>query len=362
MNNEPKRQHTQNLTMADLLAKQSDTNLKLERGQEIEGEIIQITGSELILDLGTKAEGVLSIKEFSPEQEGNLKVGDKVSAYVVRSENESGQVVLELHKTVASKGRGSNIRLDKFIAAQKSNQVLNGKGIEVNRGGLIVEIDKVRGFLPSSLVTLSQAANMEGLVDKDIQVTVVEVDPGQNRLILSQKANVSEETKSKLSKLKAGDKVEGEVAAVLSFGIFVTLPEKLEGLVHVSEMSWDKVEDPATLYKVGDKIEAQVTSVDSNTGRANLSVKQLATDPFKEKAKGYQSDDIVKGIVTKVTGQGVFLDVEGIEGFIPSSKIEADQSYEIGKSLSCLVDSVDTQKRRLNLAPFITSTKDLIYK
>lgn len=354
------------MTMADLLAKQDNKtplnkSLKLERNQEITGEIIQIGDSEIILDLGSKAEAVLPLKDFSDEQAGNLKVGDKVTAYVVRAENESGQVVLELHKTLP-KGKGSNIRLDRFIAAQKSNQVLKGRGIEVNRGGLIVEIDKVRGFLPSSLVSLSQAANMEELIDKDIQVTVVEVDPGQNRLILSQKTNVSEDTKAKLSKLKAGDKVEGEVAAVLSFGIFVTLPEKIEGLVHVSEMSWEKVEDPATLYKVGDKVEAQITSVDSNTGRANLSIKQLASDPFKEKAKNYQPDDIVKGVVTKVTGQGVFLDVEGVEGFIPSSKIEADQSYEMGKSLSCLVDSVDSQKRRINLAPFITSTKDLIYK
>jgi len=365
------------MTMADLLAKQSNNesetvnkNLKLERGQEIQGTIIQVTNSEVILDLGSKAEGVLSKKDFNPEQQANLKPGHKVTAYVVRRENESGQVLLELFKTVPSKGRGSNIRLDKFIAAQKNNQVLKGKGMEVNRGGLVVEIDRVRGFLPSSLVALSQAANLEDMIDKDIQVTVVEVDAGQNRLILSQKVTVSEETKLKLAQLKVGDKVEGEVAGVLSFGLFVTLPDKMSGaradaldaLVHVSELAWEKVEDPATLYKVGDKVEAQIVSIDSNNGRANLSVKQLLGDPFKDKVKDFQSDDIVKAVVTKVTGQGIFLDVEGIEGFIPSSKIEADVSYEIGKSLSCLVDSVDAQKRRLNLAPFITSTKDLIYK
>jgi small subunit ribosomal protein S1 len=350
------------MTMADLLAKQESKNLKLERGQEIEGEIILVTDSDVILDLGNKAEGVLSRKEFPPEKQADLKPGDKVKAFIVRSENESGQVVLELYKTVATKGRGSNVRLDKFIAAQKSNQVLKGRGMEVNKGGLVVEIDKVRGFLPSSLVSLSQAANLEDLVDKDIQVTVVEVDPGQNRLILSQKTNVTDETKEKLSKLKIGDKIEGEVAAVLSFGIFVNLPEKLEGLVHVSELAWEKVEDPATLYKVGDKVEAQIVSVDTNTGRANLSVKQLLGDPFKEKAEKFQPDDIVKGVITKVTGQGIFLDIDGVEGFIPSNKLEADESYEIGKTLSCLVDSVDIQRRKINLAPFITSTKDLIYK
>lgn len=354
--------------MADLLAKQSDKQssnkaLKLERGQEVEGQIIQIQNLEIILDLGSKAEGVLSVKEFPHERQDTLKEGDKVTAYVVRTENESGQVVLELHRTVISKGgRGANIKLDKFIAAQKSNQVLKGRGMEVNRGGLVVEIDKVRGFLPSSLVSLSQAANLEDLIDKDIQVTVVEVDPAQNRLILSQKVTVSEETKAKLGNLKVGDKIEGEVSGVLSFGVIVKLPEDLEGLVHVSELAWEKVEDPATLYKVGDKIEAQIVSIDINNGRANLSVKQLVGDPFKDKVKDFQSDDIVKAVITKVTGQGVILDVEGIEGFIPSGKLEADETYEIGKSMSCLVDSVDAQKRRINLAPFITSTKDLIYK
>ena len=220
----------------------------MTRGQEIEGEVILITDSEIILDLGGKSEGVLPKKDLSLEQAANLKVGDKLLTFVVVPENESHQVVLELHKTVLSKtGKPGNIRLDRFILAKKNNQVLTGKGLEVNKGGLIVEIDKVRGFLPSSLVTLSQAANMDELIDKDIQVTVVEVDPAQNRLILSQKTNLSEEIKSKLSKLKAGDKVEGEVAAVLPFGVFISLPDGVEGLVHVSEMTWDKVEDPNSL-------------------------------------------------------------------------------------------------------------------
>lgn len=351
--------------MADLLAKQETKTesvaLKLERSQEVEGEIVAMTNSDLILDLGGKAEGILSIKEFPEDEAEKLRVGDKVKAYVVRAENESGQVVLELYKTVATKGK-SNLRLDRFITAKNKNQVLNGKGMEVNRGGLVVEVDKIRGFLPSSLVSLTHAANLEDLIDKDIQVTVVEVDPGQNRLILAQKVTVSEDTKAKIAKIKVGDKIDGEVSGVLSFGVVINLGDGVEGLAHVSELSWDKVEDPSTLFKVGDKVSAQVVSLDAAAGRVNLSLKQLASDPFKELAKDFVSDDIVKATVTKVTGQGIILDVKGLEGFIPSSKLEADETYEIGKSMSCLVDSVDEQKRRINLAPFITSTKDLIYK
>lgn len=348
------------MSMADLLAKQDQTNLKLERGQEVEGQVVQIENSEVILDLGGKAEGVLSKKDLPEDQQANLKIGDILKAYVVRTENESGLVVLETYKT--SSRKGSNPRLDKFIAAQKSGQILKGKGIEVNRGGLVVEVDKTRGFLPASLVALSQMANMDDLVEKDIQVKVVEVDSSQNRLILSQNVSISGDLKAKLSGFKNGDKVSGVVEAVLNFGVLVNLGDGAFGLVHISELSWERQEDPAVLYKVGDKVEAMITSVDAEGGRINLSIKQLASDPFKDMAEKYQSDDIVKATVTKVTGQGIFLDVEGVEGFIPSAKIEADETYEIGKSLSCLVDSVDTQKRRINLAPFITSTKDLIYK
>lgn len=349
--------------MADLLAKQEnkqEATLKLERNQEVQGRIVLVTKSEVVLDLGGKSEGVLSIKEFPEEQQDKLKEGDEVKAYVVRAENESGQVVLELYKTSTSKK--GNPRLEKFMAAKNRGQVLKGRGMEVNRGGLVVEIDKTRGFLPSSLISLSNASKLEDLVDKDIQVTIVEVDPAQNRLILAQKISVSEDAKAKLSKFKAGDKVEGEVSGVMSFGVIVDLGEGVSGLAHVSELSWEKLEDPSLVYKTGDKVTAQVMSIDMASGRVNLSLKQLADDPFKEKAKEFYPDDVVKATVTKVTGQGIILDVKGLEGFIPSAKLEADETYEIGKSISCLVDSVDEQKRRINLAPFITSTKDLIYK
>lgn len=352
------------ISMADLLAKQESKPLSVSRGQEVEGTVVTIFDNEVILDLGTKSEGVLQKKDILPDQLENLKVGDKLSTFVLLTENESGQVVLGFQKAL-SKGRGgaSQFNWEKFQQAQRRNSTLRGKGLEINKGGLIVEVDGVRGFLPSSQVTLTQAANLEEMIGKDLDVTVIEVDPNQNRLIFSQKTSVSEDVKAKLNKLKVGDKVEGQVAAVLPFGVFISLPDGVEGLVHISEISWDKVEDPNTVYKVGDKVEAQVISVDEATGRANLSVKQLSQDPFLEKVKDLNKDDVVKATVTKITSQGIFLSLEGgIEGVIPTSKTEADTDYPIGKTMNCLIDSIDTQKRRVTLAPFITSTKDLIYK
>jgi small subunit ribosomal protein S1 len=351
------------MNMGDLLAQQDKKILALSRGQEVEGEVIAILTQEIILDLGTKAEGSLSKKDLSPEQIANLKVGDKILTFVLQTENESGQAVLGLQKAIAS-GKGSNqARWQKYEQAKKNNQTLTGKGLEVNKGGLIVEIEGIRGFLPSSQVLLSQAGNIDDLVGKNITVTVLEVDPSQNKLIFSQKANLSQDQKTKLSQLKVGDKVKGKVAAVLQFGIFVSLENGLEGLVHVSEASWERMEDPNSLFKVGDEVEAKVITIDANTGRANLSIKQLTEDPFSKIAKTFQPDDVVKGKITKVTPQGVVLELkDGVEGFIPQNKLDADTTYEEGKEITCLVDSADNYKRRINLVPFVTSTKDLIYK
>ena len=318
-------------SMADLLASQESKPLSISRGQEVDGEIVSISDNEIILDLGTKSEGVLPKRDLSPEQAANLKVGDKLLTFVIQTENESGQVVLGLQRSLKTK---TPSQWYKFEAALKSNSVLKGKALELN--------------------------NLEELVGKDVDVTPIEVEANQNRLIFSQKTTVSEDIKENLSKLKAGDEIKGVVAAVLPFGIFVTLQSGVEGLVHVSEISWEKTEDPSLVYKVGDEVKAKVLSVETNTGRANLSIRQLVSDPFKDKAKDLQADDIVKGTVTT---QGISVSLEGgIEGMIHSSKIDNPADFEVGKNYQFLVDSVDNTKRRVNLASFVTSTAGLIYK
>lgn len=347
--------------MADLLAKQEKTSFNITRGQELTGEVITITPQEIILDLGTKAEGVLPKRDLGEELK-NLKVGDKLQVFVVIPENESGQVVLAARR-VSDQGGPQGAKWDKFFIAQKEGKSLLGKGIEINRGGLIVEVGGIRGFLPSSQVSLSQAENLEELIGKDVNVTIIEADPSQNRLIFSQKTKVTDEIKENLNKLSIGDKVKGKVAAVLPFGIFVTLDNGVEGLVHVSEIAWEKVDDPAKYFKLGMEVEALVISIDPNTNRVNLSVKQLQDDPFLEISKKYSADDVVKGTVSKVTSNGVGVSLEGgAEGLIPTSKIEQGTEYQVGQEIQCLVDSVDITKRRIYLAPLLTSTKGLIYK
>lgn len=347
--------------MADLLAKQTSQVKGVQRGEIIEGKVVAFIGGEIIVDLGTKAEGVFQKKDLSPDQAKSIKVGDKITATVIHPENQSGQVVLGLERAANSKP--GTEKFTKFQRAIASKQVFKGKALESNKGGLVVEVDGVRGFLPTSQVSLSQAANIEDMIGKELDLIVLEVEPNQNRLIFTHKTTLSEESKTKLSSLKAKDKVKGQVAAVLPFGVFVSLENGIEGLAHISELSWEKVEDPNTLYKIGDEVEAVILSVDEQSGRANLSIKQLAADPFTDKIKDIQVEDVIKGKVTKITQNGVnVLLKESIDAIVPSAKLAGDEGYAEGEEYSFLVDSVDNYKRRINLAPFITSTKDLIYR
>lgn len=356
-----------NLTMADLLAKNDGKKLNVYRGQEIEGEVVAIQDTEIVVDLGTKSEGVLPRKDLALNQ-ADLKVGDKIQVIVVLLENEYGQVILSTKRpTQNNKTNIDGSRWERFEDALKDGRALKGKGLEVNKGGLIIEVNSTRGFLPSSQVSLSQVANLEEMIGKEIEVTVIEVNSSQNRLIFSQKTNVTESAKENLNKLKLGDKIKGKVAAVLPFGVFISIilneNETVEGLVHISEISWEKVEDPSSLYKIGDQVEAQVVSVDSNTNRVNLSIKMLLDDPFKKIAETLKSNDVVKGQVTKITNSGILVLLEsGVEGLIPTIKVEAKIEYQANQKLSVVIDSIDTQRRRITLVPFVTSTKDLIYK
>ncbi len=367
-----------NMTMAELMAAQDQTKTQtrtnIYRGAEVEGTIISFLEKEIVIDLGTKAEGILLKRDLTPEQLEKAKPGDKITAFVTNIEAEGGQIYLgfnmpvikqpvDSRRPVNNRNTTSPAKIKRFEDLKKSGEVIVGKGTELNKGGLVVEIDETKAFLPTSQMSLESAANLEALVGKDMQVFVIEVDASQNRFIVSQKLQVNDETKKKLKNFKKDDSVTGKVVAVLPFGVFVSLDDGVEGLVHVSEVSWEKVEDPSTVVKVGDSVEAKVISLDENNGRVNLSIKQLAADPFAKIAEDYAVDDVVKATVSKVTSQGIsFTLKDGVEGFMPSAKQDPETTYEVGAAMNVLVDNIDSAKRRINLVPFITSTKDLIYK
>ncbi len=378
--------------MEGLLASQSKKIVNLYRNKEVEGEVVFISDKEVILDLGTKSEGVISKREFSDSQLEVLKVGSKLKAFVYMPENESGQVVLSLHRQTMThleggkarlrggrirggKGRGGRfIDWSKFISAQNQKSKLQGTVIEINKGGLMVDVDGTRGFLPNSQVgfeLLTKAGEgLEKLLGQTLSLTVIEVDASNNKLIFSERGQVSQEIKDKLDNFKTGQKAKGKIVTILPFGLVVDV-EGSEGLVFISDVSWDKVDDLSKLYNAGQELEVLVIGLDKELGRLNLSVKGLSEDPFSKLAEKYPADQVVKGEVVSVSEAGVVVKLEGaegsmglskVEGFLSAAKMDPDTKYEVGSSMNFLVDSLDTQKRRINLAPFVTSTAGLIYK
>ncbi|OGE33282.1 hypothetical protein A3C59_03875, partial [Candidatus Daviesbacteria bacterium RIFCSPHIGHO2_02_FULL_36_13] len=352
--------------MGELLASQSKKIITLNRGQQAEGTIVSITEKEITLDLGSKSEGVLQRREVETQE---LKLGDQLKVFISQTENESGQVVVsttpQMRSSTSDRGGrgGRGIYWNKFIQAQSQKIKLKGTVLEVNKGGLIVEVDGARGFLPNSQVgfeLLSKASKgLQDLVGQTLSITVIEIDQNDNRLIFSQRGQVSDEVKGKLKEFKTGDKAKGKIVAVLPFGLVVDINGS-EGLVFISDVSWEKVEDLSTLYKVEDEVEVVVTGLDEELGRLSLSIKQLAEDPFTKLSEKFPADEVVKGEITGISEDGVSVKLDGAEGFLPSSKMDSDSKYEAGKSMSFLVDGVDTRKRRVTLAPFVTSTAGLI--
>lgn len=358
------------VTMEELLASQSKKFKSLFRGQQVEGEVVFITDKEIILDLSTKSEGVLQKRELSDAQLKDLKIGSKLTTFVTLSENESGQVSLSLARQVkpssfSGKGRGFS-SWSKFIQAQNQKSRLQGIVLELNKGGLIVEVDGVRGFLPNSQVGFElmskSGTGMESLIGQTLNLTVIEVDSDNNKLIFSQRGQVSEEVKEKLKSFQTNTKTEGKIVAILPFGLVVDV-SGVEGLVFISDASWEKIEDLSKIYKVGQQLSVMVIGSDQDLGRLNLSIKQLAEDPFSKLVEKYPTDEVVKAEVISVLDDGVMFKLEeGVEGLLPISKMEPGVNYEVGKSMNVLIDSVDPKRRKINLAPFVTSTEGLIYK
>ena len=367
------------VTMEELLASQTKKLINLSRGQQVEGEIVAINDKEIILDLGAKSEGILQKRELTDEQTKNLKLAGKIKVFISQTENENGQVIvsttyqIKQSREYAGKGRGANPRRGglrsselRFIQAQKQKSKLQAVVLEVNKGGLIVEVDGVRGFLPNSQVgfeLMSKAGEgMDKLIGQTLSLVVIEVDSNNNKLIFTQRGQVTDEVKAKLKDFKPGQKVSGKIIAVLPFGLVIDI-DGVEGLVFISDTSWEKVEDLSQQFSTGQELEVLVIGVDEELGRLNLSIKQLSEDPFAKLAEKYPVDEVVKATVAAVTETGVAFKLDGgIEGFMSTSKMDPDTQYEAGKSITVLVDSVDANRRRINLAPFITSTEGLIYK
>ncbi len=343
----------------------SDVTIKdFNYGDLVEGVVISVGHGEVLVDVGAKSEGIISGEELvdSDKSYKNLKPGDSIMAMVVQSENRQGYVVLSLRRAEKDK------KWQTVEDAYADESVLEVDVLEYTKGGLLVDCLGLRGFVPLSHLDRVHFANdlaktaagseaelkesLKVLSGKTLKVKVIEHDKVKNRLVLSEKeavASYSEEAKEqKLANIKEGDILEGIVTGVMPFGLFVDL-DGVEGLVHISEIAWEKVSNPGTYYSVGSPIEVKVLGIDEQSQKLALSVKQLITNPWDGVEDRYPVGTVVKGKVSKIVPFGAFVNLEkGLDGLVHVS--EAAGPLKVGDEVEAVVTNVDGAKQKLALS------------
>ncbi len=317
-------------TMGDLLKHVSDEN-QLKVGEQISGKIIHIAKNEILLDIENIGLGVVRGRElYNEEYFSRLKIGETVEAVLIDLDNEKG--IMEL----SFRAIGRDKIWTEIKEAYESGSTIECKIRDANRGGFLVKVQGVDGFLPASLLAPAHAIKQVGLEEKSLvnqmkkyvgqtfNVKILSINPEADTLIVSEKSVSDEIAQAKLSKYKVGSIVEGSVVGAVDFGIFVRFDEQLEGLVHISEIAWKKVEDPRKEYKTGDKIKAKIVEIDKDN-RINLSIKQLLDNPWIDFAKNTKPGSKFTGKVAKVVTYGaIVVNDDDIQGLCHISQISEE--------------------------------------
>lgn len=338
-----------------------------QRGDTVEGLIVSVSNSEVIIDIGGKSEGVVTSRDLDhldPEFRKTLKVGDKVLAYVVRAENAEGHPILSLGRAQLD---GDWKQAEKLFEAE---EIISEKVTDCNRGGLIVNLGRVRGFVPASQVVavrLPRDADDEAriemlsqIVGKELRLKIIELDRRRNRLILSERAAIREwrqEQKERLlEELQEGSVRHGVVSSLCDFGAFVDLGGA-DGLVHLSELSWRRVGHPKQVLKVGQEVDVYVLGVDRDRRRIALSIKRLQQEPWSTVENRFEIGQLVTGTITNLTDFGAFAKLDDdIEGLIHISELSEERIehprdvVQEGQELSLRIIRIDADRQRLGLS------------
>lgn len=342
--------------MKDLLA---DIEIEaINTGDSVEGRVITVEKSGVWLDLGPRGTGLVVGKELDHSEP--IKAGDIISASVLDPESDGGFAVLSLKRIAKEQG------WEALEAKQSTGEVFPIEAYDANKGGLLIECEGIRGFLPVSQLAAEHYPRVAGadkdeilhrlnsLVGKPLKVRVLDINRREGKLIVSEKEALREDTQNRVSKLKVGDSVEGLVTGVVDFGIFLNI-DGIEGLVHISEIAWDRVDNPSSYVKVGEKIKAKIISIDKD--KLSLSIKQLSDDPWLAEIKAYKVGDLVEGKVTRITPFGAFVQVTPvIEALVHVSElsdkpVEDPQSLvKMGETQKFKVIDIDQEAHKLSLS------------
>src|SRR6266542_2122640 len=338
-----------------LLAQYENSFKNLQEGQIIRGRVLTVTPSEVIVDIGYKSEGIIPVSEFT-DFAGNVlvKPGDAVDVLLERTEDQNGYVVL-------SKDKAEKMKVwDEVEKSYRSGSTVRGRVIERIKGGLAVDIG-VKAFLPGSLVDVKPVKNLESLRGKELDFKVISVDKKRGNIVLSRKAVVEIEQEARkretLQLLEEGRVLRGVVKNLTDYGAFVDLGG-LDGLLHVTDMSWGRVNHPSDLVKVGDEIDVVVLKFDRETERVSLGTKQLTEDPWAHVPSKYPAGSRVSGRVTNVTDYGAFVELEeGVEGLVHVSEMSwtkrikhPSEVLKKGDEVEAIITSIDEENRRISLS------------
>ncbi len=333
------------------------TIVDFDEGGLVSGTVVKIDSDEVLLDIGYKSEGVIPSKELSIRNDVNpadvVDLGEQVEALVLQKEDKDGRLILSKKRAQYERAWG---KIEELKAAEG---VVEGPVIEVVKGGLILDIG-LRGFLPASLVDLRRVRDLHPFVGRTLQAKIIELDKNRNNVVLSRRAYLEETQREQrdefLANLKPGEVRKGVVSSVVNFGAFVDLGG-MDGLVHVSELSWKHVDHPSSVVQVGDEVTVQVLDVDLSRERISLSLKATQQDPWQEFATGHQVGELVYGRVTKLVPFGAFVQVgDGIEGLVHISEmavhhVEApEQVVTPGEELWVKIIDIDLDRRRISLS------------
>ncbi len=352
------RQVTENdlagMSMDDVYA---STMVEVEDGQIVEGTVVKVDRDEVLLDIGYKSEGVIPSRELSIRNDVNpsevVKLGDHVEALVLQREDKDGRLILSKKRAQYERAWGQ------IEAIKERDGYVSGPVIEVVKGGLIIDIG-LRGFLPASLVELRRVRDLQPYVGRSLEAKIIELDKNRNNVVLSRRLWLEETQREQreefLANLKPGEVRTGTVSSVVNFGAFVDLGG-MDGLIHVSELSWKHVDHPSQVVAVGDEVQVQVLEVDLDRDRISLSLKATQQDPWQEFASNHRVGELVYGRVTKLVPFGAFVQVgDGIEGLVHISEMSAhhvdlpEQVVTPAEELWVKIIDLDLQRRRISLS------------
>lgn len=330
----------------------------LHSGSVVKGSVIRITDNEVFVNLGYKADGIIEKSEFSNDPSINLKdqvsIGDEIEVFIIKVNDGDGNVLLSKKRVELNRGFGE------LEEAFKNKQVLKGKIIEVIKGGLIANINNVRVFVPSSQISNRFVKDLSIFKDKEFDFNIIEFNKSKHRIIAGRRdlAQAKEdEAKSKVyANIKPGDKIEGVVSRILDFGAFVDLGG-VDGLIHISEISWKRVKKVSDVLKEGDKVTVYVLEVDAHKNKISLSLKEATQNPWVLAKDKYKLSDIVEGKVVRIVDFGAFIELEeGIDGLVHISQIcqkhisKPEEALSIGQIVKAKITEIDTDNKKISLS------------